>query len=143
MTQQGLVFQSATDLVAGVDEVGRGPLAGDVVAAAVILDPKQPIAGLTDSKALTAKILTTLSTSGYLTGAKGPGGGYALAKDPGDILLIDVVSCFEVQNNDVRCPIGDGWCVEDNPCPLHDQIQEVKKSMDKFLRENDFGGFSS
>lgn len=38
--------------VAGVDEAGRGPLAGDVVAAAVILDPARPIAGLADSKAL-------------------------------------------------------------------------------------------
>jgi len=41
-------------LLAGVDEVGRGPLAGPVVAAAVILDPQQPIAGLCDSKKLTA-----------------------------------------------------------------------------------------
>ncbi|MFT6951817.1 MAG: ribonuclease HII [Paraglaciecola sp.] len=40
--------------VAGVDEAGRGPLAGSVVAAAVILDSSQPIAGLTDSKKLTA-----------------------------------------------------------------------------------------
>ena len=39
-------------LVAGVDEVGRGPLAGDVVTAAVILDPERPIAGLRDSKKL-------------------------------------------------------------------------------------------
>lgn len=39
--------------IAGVDEVGRGPLAGDVVAAAVILDPARPIAGLRDSKKLT------------------------------------------------------------------------------------------
>ncbi len=41
-------------LVAGVDEAGRGPLAGPVVAAAVILDDAQPIAGLADSKVLTA-----------------------------------------------------------------------------------------
>jgi ribonuclease HII len=40
--------------IAGVDEVGRGPLAGDVVAAAVILDPRRPIAGLRDSKKLSA-----------------------------------------------------------------------------------------
>ncbi|MCU0936464.1 MAG: ribonuclease HII [Gammaproteobacteria bacterium] len=40
-------------LVAGVDEVGRGPLAGPVVTAAVILDPARPIDGLRDSKALT------------------------------------------------------------------------------------------
>lgn len=39
--------------VAGVDEAGRGPLAGPVVAAAVILDPRRPIRGLADSKALT------------------------------------------------------------------------------------------
>lgn len=43
-------------LVAGVDEVGRGPLAGDVVAAAVILDPLRPIQGLNDSKKLSEKI---------------------------------------------------------------------------------------
>ena len=41
-----------TVLVAGVDEVGRGPLAGPVVTAAVILDPARPIAGLRDSKTL-------------------------------------------------------------------------------------------
>ncbi|HOW61386.1 MAG TPA: ribonuclease HII [Candidatus Contendobacter sp.] len=43
---------SDAPLIAGVDEVGRGPLAGPVVAAAVILDPARPIAGLADSKTL-------------------------------------------------------------------------------------------
>lgn len=47
--------------VAGVDEVGRGPLAGDVVAAAVILDPARPIAGLADSKRLAAGRRETLA----------------------------------------------------------------------------------
>ena len=42
-------------LVAGADEAGRGPLAGDVVAAAVILDPENPIVGLNDSKKLSEK----------------------------------------------------------------------------------------
>lgn len=42
-------------LVCGVDEAGRGPLAGPVVAAAVILDPARPIPGLNDSKKLSAK----------------------------------------------------------------------------------------
>lgn len=42
-------------LIAGVDEVGRGPLVGDVVTAAVILDPKNPIEGLNDSKKLSEK----------------------------------------------------------------------------------------
>lgn len=42
-----------TILVAGIDEAGRGPLAGPVVAAAVILDPHRPVRGLADSKLLT------------------------------------------------------------------------------------------
>lgn len=48
-------------LVAGVDEAGRGPLAGPVVAAAVILDPEQPIPGLADSKQLSARRRETLA----------------------------------------------------------------------------------
>ncbi|AWS50837.1 MULTISPECIES: ribonuclease HII [Providencia] len=43
------------NLIAGVDEVGRGPLVGAVVTAAVILDPNNPITGLADSKKLTEK----------------------------------------------------------------------------------------
>lgn len=56
--QDGL-FADLPDLgdlrVAGVDEVGRGPLVGAVVTAAVILDPARPIAGLADSKALSER----------------------------------------------------------------------------------------
>lgn len=44
-----------TEYIVGVDEVGRGPLAGPVVTAAVILDPNNPIEGLNDSKKLTEK----------------------------------------------------------------------------------------
>jgi ribonuclease HII len=53
--QVTLNFDSPLDIVCGVDEAGRGPLAGPVVAAAVILDPKRRIRGLDDSKALSAK----------------------------------------------------------------------------------------
>ncbi|MBS0590905.1 MAG: ribonuclease HII [Proteobacteria bacterium] len=47
--------------IAGVDEAGRGPLAGPVVVAAVILDPAQPIAGLADSKTLSPARRETLA----------------------------------------------------------------------------------
>ena len=53
--QLGLVFD-VPGLIAGVDEAGRGPLAGPVVAAAVILDDLKPIKGLNDSKVLTARM---------------------------------------------------------------------------------------
>ena len=53
---QTLGFDFTPDrLIAGVDEVGRGPLIGNVVAAAVILDPAKPVSGLTDSKKLSEK----------------------------------------------------------------------------------------
>lgn len=52
--EQAPLLWHAPGLVAGVDEAGRGPLAGPVVAAAVILDDERPIAGLADSKKLTA-----------------------------------------------------------------------------------------
>ncbi len=48
-------MQSDSHLTCGVDEAGRGPLAGAVYAAAVILDPARPIAGLRDSKKLTER----------------------------------------------------------------------------------------
>lgn len=49
------------NLIAGVDEAGRGPLAGPVFAAAVILDPNRPIVGLADSKKLSVKKRETLA----------------------------------------------------------------------------------
>jgi ribonuclease HII len=56
-----LSFLNNVELLAGVDEVGRGPLAGPVVAAAVILDPEKPITGLKDSKKITPRKRERLS----------------------------------------------------------------------------------
>ena len=53
--EQAPLDWDAPGLIAGVDEAGRGPLAGPVVAAAVILDPRRPIDGLADSKKLTVR----------------------------------------------------------------------------------------
>ena len=54
-----------SSLIAGVDEAGRGPLAGPVLAAAVILDPAKPITGLKDSKLLSARRRETLAAEIY------------------------------------------------------------------------------
>lgn len=54
MAQQASLAWEVPGLIAGVDEAGRGPLAGPVVAAAVILDDLNPIKGLADSKVLSA-----------------------------------------------------------------------------------------
>ena len=52
---------SSATVVAGVDEAGRGPLAGPVYAAAVVLDPERPIEGLRDSKVLTRRLRESLA----------------------------------------------------------------------------------
>ena len=54
-------MREAVRLICGVDEAGRGPIAGPVYAAAVILDPQQPIAGLKDSKLLAPRRRETLA----------------------------------------------------------------------------------
>lgn len=63
MKQESLGFDIdfEQEIIAGVDEAGRGPLCGDVFAAAVILDPNNPIEGLDDSKKLTEKKRTLLA----------------------------------------------------------------------------------
>ncbi|MGB0775340.1 MAG: RrF2 family transcriptional regulator [Akkermansiaceae bacterium] len=94
------------------------------------------------SKPLVAKIMTTLSQQGCVKGTTGPGGGYALAKEPGKIKLLDVVSCFELQTKRVMCPFGEDWCGNKEPCPLHDEILALSEDMERFLTENNFGGFA-
>ena len=59
--QLSLLFDFGDGLMAGVDEVGRGPLAGPVVAAAVILDERRRIRGLNDSKLLSAAVRERLN----------------------------------------------------------------------------------
>ena len=94
------------------------------------------------SKPLAAKILTTLSQAGYVKGSTGPGGGYELAKIPNQIRLIDVVNCFEVKNQIMQCPFGEGWCGNHDPCPMHDDIIAMTEDMHDFLKKNHFGTFA-
>jgi ribonuclease HII len=59
--QPSMNFENSTIIIAGVDEAGRGPLAGPVAAAAVILSPTRPVEGLKDSKLLTAQQRETMA----------------------------------------------------------------------------------
>ena len=70
-------------IIAGIDEAGRGPLAGPVVAAAVILDPAQPISGIDDSKKLTERKRDALYEE-IITKAKAVGIGMAGRKEIDD-----------------------------------------------------------
>lgn len=93
------------------------------------------------SKPLIAKILTVLSQAGYVVGTRGPGGGYKLAKPPSEITIFEIVELFEGHRLTNACPFGPGWCMEKNPCPLHDVLFGLKDHGEEVLSKNNFGMF--
>jgi Rrf2 family protein len=83
---------------------------------------------------LVAKILVTLSTAKLVDGARGPGGGYWLARAPREIALYDIVSLFERADKEVLCPFGPNWCGNGDPCPMHDALTKFGEEWDQYLR---------
>ena len=109
-------------LVAGVDEAGRGPLAGPVVAAAVILDPAAPIAGLDDSKRLSPRRRADLAGEIRERAAS-----WAVARV--DVDVIDAINILQATMQAMREAVGrldpapdlilvDGNRCPDVPCPV-------------------------
>ena len=93
------------------------------------------------SQPLTAKILTKLASAGLLTGQPGPGGGYTLARNPGEITLFEVASIFGQIAPPELCPFGSGWCGHEEPCPLHDQIEAILRANIRFMHDNTLAKF--
>ena len=108
--------------VAGVDEAGRGPLAGPVVAAAVILDPARPIPGLGDSKLLSPQRREALDAE-----IRARAAGWAIARV--DVDVIDAINILEATMQAMREAVArldpapervlvDGNRCPDLPCPV-------------------------
>lgn len=97
--------------IAGVDEVGRGPLVGDVVTAAVILDPNNPVSGLNDSKKLSEKKRTALAEE-----IKEKALGWAIGRaDPSEIDELNILhaTMLAMQRAVARLPIQPDWVLVD------------------------------
>jgi Rrf2 family protein len=94
------------------------------------------------SRPLVGKILTTLSQAGLVVGSPGPKGGYALAKQPGEISLQEIVREFERLDRPVSCPFGPNWCGRQAPCPLHEKLIEFHKHAREFLEQTHLDVFS-
>ncbi len=88
-----------------------------------------------------AKVLTTLTQSGLITGSRGPGGGFALAKPPCEISLHDVFSLFERAAPDDACPFGGGICGRGEPCAMHDRFASMQDAVDRILHDTTFDEF--
>jgi len=93
------------------------------------------------SQAIVAKVLTTLSQVGIVTGSPGPGGGYTLACEPKAVTLQQIVAPFERQELFLTCPFGEGWCGTGPQCPLHKQLDRLRSQMTNFLNETTLAKF--
>ena len=89
-----------------------------------------------------SKILGALSQAGLVTGSRGPGGGYTLAKPPDQITVHEVFRLFEREDATNACPFGGGTCGGGQDCPLHAKLVDVKKAMDDLLHNTTFAGFT-
>ena len=95
------------------------------------------------SPVFTAKLLSRLAGAGFLNSQPGPGGGYALTKDPAKIRLIEIVALFEQIDESSRCPFGATWCGHGAPCPLHDTIIDLGDRNRRFLEETRLSVFQT
>ena len=91
---------------------------------------------------LVAKVMTTLSTAGLVTGSRGPGGGYLLARQPQKICLIEIVRLFEGTKEALPCPYGPGHCGSDPPCPMHEQLNRLREEYLDVLEDSTLGVFA-
>ncbi len=89
-----------------------------------------------------AKILTELSRAQLIEGTRGPGGGYRLARKPGGIALKEIADLFDREDSLYMCPYGKDYCGNGPHCPLHDQIEALNQSLDKFLAKTTLAGFA-
>ena len=127
----GKQTETAIAAVTFLAEIWQGPRTRRV-SAADIADAR----GL--QRPFVAKLLSALSQAGIVSGSPGPGGGYALAKDPSDIRLRDVWLVFERPEPNRDCPFVGNACTNTSPCPLHKRIQSVHDSINVLLDETTF-----
>jgi Rrf2 family iron-sulfur cluster assembly transcriptional regulator len=91
---------------------------------------------------LAAKLLSQMATAGLTFGTTGPGGGYRLARPPGEIRLAEIVSLFERGMDEFPCPFGPGFCGSGDPCPLHEDFLKLEKNGRRFLEQTTLAVFA-
>ncbi|HEX9885893.1 MAG TPA: Rrf2 family transcriptional regulator [Longimicrobiales bacterium] len=82
-----------------------------------------------------SKILHALARDGVLDSTRGPRGGFALARDAGEILLSDVIDPFDEVSSRSGCLLGRAECTDSNPCAAHARWKDVSSAVRSFFRE--------
>jgi Rrf2 family iron-sulfur cluster assembly transcriptional regulator len=95
-------------------------------------------------KEFVSKILQSLTASGIVSSKKGKFGGFAIAKDPSRIRLIDIVAAIDGLEMFDSCVLGFPNCTPETPCPVHDTWGELRtlaydmltaETLDKFQQK--------
>ena len=81
------------------------------------------------------KIFQTLVRAGLLKSSKGPGGGFALAKDPGSIMLYDIYRAVDGDGYLDACAVGLARCNDEMPCPLHERWKPIRERIRSYLQD--------
>jgi len=92
-------------------------------------------------KEFVSKILQSLTESGIVLSRKGKSGGFALAKDPTRIRLIDIVTAIDGLAMFNTCVLGFPNCNPDNPCPLHVKWGELRTKAYGMLWDENLDAF--
>ncbi len=101
-----------------------------------VIIPADEIANkLSIPKEFVSKILQSLTESGIIYSKKGKSGGFALAKDPKQIRLIDIVAAIDGLGLFNSCVLGFPQCSPDHPCPLHHKWGELRTNAYSMLTE--------
>ncbi len=80
-----------------------------------------------------AKTLHHLVRQRLVFSQKGPGGGFALAKDPKKLTLLQIVQAIDGELDFTRCAVGLAQCSSEMPCPLHDSWLKVRTHIREYL----------
>lgn len=94
------------------------------------------------NRPIVAKILSVLSQAGLVTGARGPTGGFTLARPPHEITIYEVFRIFEREDPSDQCPFGGGICGVGEPCPIHHKLAAVQTAVEHVLYDTTFEVFT-
>ncbi|PKM76910.1 MAG: Rrf2 family transcriptional regulator [Firmicutes bacterium HGW-Firmicutes-15] len=89
------------------------------------------------------KIMPSLIKAGIVRSQRGVGGGYALARDPRDITLLDVIEAIEGPIRLNRCLLDEGYCSKQGPpdCKIHQALADIQQKLDSDLSSYNFADF--
>ena len=94
-------------------------------------------------RAFLGQILRNLVHTGMLRSARARGGGYALAREPAGISLLEIKEAIDGSRDLERCAVGLSPCSDDTPCPLHDTYKPLRTAITTYLQDTTLAGLAA